>query len=208
MRWALLLALVRKSRLRMPMSRGPVGDVGRRPDPSRLRGSVLGLVVSQDRELGRAQGAGHSGIRVVRPTRSSPARFFAARSSASDFPDSCRSRLRVHHSPLLPETRNLFQRRGVRQMKPTAYLITRRAAPSSTKQLSRRRSTRGTWPSLARRDAREPPVGSPLVGRDRVILTPHTSFYFEESLVSCSEGGRRSAGSSVDRRPPAQPRQS
>jgi len=29
----------------------------------------------------------------------------------------------------------------------------------------------------------EPPVGSPLVGRDRVILTPHTSFYSEESLV-------------------------
>lgn len=29
----------------------------------------------------------------------------------------------------------------------------------------------------------EPPVASPLVGRDNVILTPHTSFYSEESLV-------------------------
>ena len=29
----------------------------------------------------------------------------------------------------------------------------------------------------------EPPVGSPLVGRENVILTPHTSFYSEESLV-------------------------
>jgi D-3-phosphoglycerate dehydrogenase len=29
----------------------------------------------------------------------------------------------------------------------------------------------------------EPPVNSPLVGRDNVILTPHTSFYSEESLV-------------------------
>ncbi len=29
----------------------------------------------------------------------------------------------------------------------------------------------------------EPPTGSPLFGRDNVILTPHTSFYSEESLV-------------------------
>ena len=28
----------------------------------------------------------------------------------------------------------------------------------------------------------EPPVDSPLFGRDNVILTPHTSFYSEESL--------------------------
>ena len=30
---------------------------------------------------------------------------------------------------------------------------------------------------------KEPPVSSPLVGRDNVILTPHTRFYSEESLV-------------------------
>jgi D-3-phosphoglycerate dehydrogenase len=29
----------------------------------------------------------------------------------------------------------------------------------------------------------EPPAGSPLIGRDNVIITPHTSFYSEESLV-------------------------
>jgi D-3-phosphoglycerate dehydrogenase len=29
----------------------------------------------------------------------------------------------------------------------------------------------------------EPPVNSPLLGRDNVIITPHTSFYSEESLV-------------------------
>ena len=33
----------------------------------------------------------------------------------------------------------------------------------------------------------EPPVSSPLFGRDNVIITPHTSFYSEESL-------RRTAG--------------
>ena len=29
----------------------------------------------------------------------------------------------------------------------------------------------------------EPPVGSPLLGRENVIITPHTSFYSEESLL-------------------------
>jgi D-3-phosphoglycerate dehydrogenase / 2-oxoglutarate reductase len=29
----------------------------------------------------------------------------------------------------------------------------------------------------------EPPAGSPVLGRDNVILTPHTAFYSEESLV-------------------------
>ena len=29
---------------------------------------------------------------------------------------------------------------------------------------------------------KEPPAGSPLLGRDNVIITPHTSFYSEESL--------------------------
>ena len=29
----------------------------------------------------------------------------------------------------------------------------------------------------------EPPSNSPLLGRDNVIITPHTSFYSEESLV-------------------------
>ena len=31
--------------------------------------------------------------------------------------------------------------------------------------------------------AQEPPGDSPLFGRDNVIITPHTSFYSEESLV-------------------------
>jgi D-3-phosphoglycerate dehydrogenase len=29
----------------------------------------------------------------------------------------------------------------------------------------------------------EPPVGSPILGRNNVILTPHTAFYSEESLL-------------------------
>ena len=30
---------------------------------------------------------------------------------------------------------------------------------------------------------KEPPAGSPLLGRNNVIVTPHTAFYSEESLV-------------------------
>jgi D-3-phosphoglycerate dehydrogenase len=31
--------------------------------------------------------------------------------------------------------------------------------------------------------SQEPPAGSPLVGRKDVIITPHTAFYSEESLI-------------------------
>ena len=41
----------------------------------------------------------------------------------------------------------------------------------------------------------EPPVGSPLLGRDNVIITPHTSFYSEESLLELQrKAARRSRG--------------
>ena len=33
----------------------------------------------------------------------------------------------------------------------------------------------------------EPPVDSPLVGRDDVLLTPHAAFYSEESLTELNE---------------------
>ena len=40
---------------------------------------------------------------------------------------------------------------------------------------------------------KEPPTDSPMLGRDNVILTPHTAFYSEESLGrSAGQGGRRS----------------
>src|SRR6266850_370638 len=75
------------------------------------------------------------------------------------------------HSPLLPETRNLFNAEAFRQMKPTAYLVNTARGPIVDAAALAEALDAGHL------------AGAPLVGRDRVILTPHTSFYSEESLV-------------------------
>lgn len=88
------------------------------------------------------------------------------------------------HCALSPETQHLFNAEAFRQMKPTAYLVntargpivdeTALAAALDAKQLA------GAALDVVEK---EPPAGSPLLGRDNVILTPHTAFYSEESLL-------------------------
>jgi len=88
------------------------------------------------------------------------------------------------HSPLLPETRNLFDAEAFRRMKPTAYLINTARGPIVDEGALARALDAGHLAGAALDVMpQEPPVDSPLVGRDHVILTPHTSFYSEESLV-------------------------
>ena len=88
------------------------------------------------------------------------------------------------HSPLLPETRNLFNADAFRQMKPTAYLINTARGPIVDEAALARALDAGQLAGAALDVMpQEPPVGSPLLGRDNVIVTPHTSFYSEESLV-------------------------
>jgi phosphoglycerate dehydrogenase-like enzyme len=87
------------------------------------------------------------------------------------------------HSPLLPETYHLFSTAVFAQMKPGAVIVNTSRGPVvdeaalavalDAKQLS------GAALDVMEQ---EPPVNSPLFGRDNVILTPHTSFYSVESL--------------------------
>ena len=54
----------------------------------------------------------------------------------------------------------------------------------------------------------EPPPPSPLFGRDNVIITPHTSFYSEESLVELQIKGGPGSRRGSQREVPTQPGQS
>jgi D-3-phosphoglycerate dehydrogenase / 2-oxoglutarate reductase len=88
------------------------------------------------------------------------------------------------HTPLMPETRGLFNAGAFRQMKPTAYLINTARGPivdeaALAEALDAKRLAGAALDVMPQ----EPPVGSPLLGRDNVIITPHTSFYSEESLL-------------------------
>jgi D-3-phosphoglycerate dehydrogenase len=88
------------------------------------------------------------------------------------------------HSPLIPETHHLFNATVFAQMKPTAYLVNTARGPIIDEEALANALDAGQLAGAALDVlSQEPPTGSPLFGRDNVILTPHTSFYSVESLV-------------------------
>jgi len=88
------------------------------------------------------------------------------------------------HTPLVPETRNLFNGDAFGRMKPGAYLINTARGPIVDEQALARALDAGQLAGAALDVMpQEPPAGSPLLGRENVIITPHTSFYSEESLL-------------------------
>ncbi len=88
------------------------------------------------------------------------------------------------HSPLVPETHHLFNADVFSRLKPSAYLVnTARGPIVDEAALARALDARQLAGAALDVLSQEPPVNSPLFGRDNVILTPHTSFYSVESLI-------------------------
>jgi D-3-phosphoglycerate dehydrogenase / 2-oxoglutarate reductase len=183
---ALLLAAVRK----IPFADRLVQD-GRWEMPAvvpihRLRGTVLGLV-----GFGRipqlvAPKAQSFGMRVVSFDPYIPKNVFeSARVESVDFAGLLKVSDYISiHAPLLPETQGLFNDDAFRQMKPHAYLINTARGPIVDEAALGRALDAGLLAGAALDVmAKEPPTDSPLLGRPNVILTPHTSFYSEESLA-------------------------
>ena len=183
---ALLLAAVRK----IPFSNGQVHAGTWKMQAvvpiRRLRGSVLGLV-----GFGRiprlvAPKAKAFGLRVVAYDPFVPADVFTRAGVESvDFAQLLKISDYVSiHCPLLPETTGLFNAEAFRQMKPTAYLVNTARGPIIDEAALAKALDAGQLAGAALDVlTEEPPTSSPLVGRDNVIITPHTSFYSEESLI-------------------------
>jgi D-3-phosphoglycerate dehydrogenase len=182
---ALLLAAVRK----IPFANSLV-HTGRWEMPAvvpihRLRGATLGLV-----GFGRipqlvAPKAQSFGMRVVAFDPYIPkAVFEQAKVDNVDFPQLLKMSDYVSiHAPLLPETQGLFNAEAFRQMKRHAYLINTARGPIVDEAALAQALDAGQIAGAALDVmTKEPPTGSPLLGRPNVILTPHTSFYSEESL--------------------------
>ena len=184
---ALLLAVVRK----IPFINAQVhGGTWKMPNVvpiHRLRGSVLGLV-----GFGRipqlvAPKAKAFGITVIAYDPYAPKEVFAGAGVESvDFPTLLKTSDYVSiHSPLVPETTGLFNADAFRQMKRSAYLVNTARGPIIDEAALAAALDAGDIGGAALDVmAKEPPgASSPLYGRDNVIITPHTSFYSEESLV-------------------------
>ena len=183
---ALLLAAVRK----IPMASEQVHS-GTWKMPNfvpihRLRGSVLGLV-----GFGRipqlvAPKAQAFGLRVVAYDPYVPAEVCVkAGVECVEFPQLLKMSDFVSiHSPLVPETKGLFNADAFKQMKKTAYLVNTARGPIIDEAALAAALDAGEIAGAALDVmTQEPPVNSPLIGNRKAILTPHTSFYSEESLV-------------------------
>jgi D-3-phosphoglycerate dehydrogenase / 2-oxoglutarate reductase len=183
---ALLLAAVRK----IPLANSMVHQ-GRWEMPAvvpihRLRGSTLGLV-----GFGRipqlvAPKAQSFGMQVVSYDPYVPKNVFEnAKVRGVEFKELLKISDYISiHSPLLPETQGLFNAEAFRQMKPHAYLINTARGPIVDEGALAQALDAGQLAGAALDVmTKEPPAGSPLLGRPNVIITPHTSFYSEESLV-------------------------
>jgi D-3-phosphoglycerate dehydrogenase len=88
------------------------------------------------------------------------------------------------HSPLVPETKGMFDADAFTRMKKTAYLINTARGPIIDETALAAALDSGQIAGAALDVmTQEPPVNSPLIGNRKAIITPHTSFYSDESLV-------------------------
>jgi len=183
---ALLLALVRKIPSSNARTQAGHWEMRAVVPIHRLRGTVLGLVAFGQIPQLVAPKAQAFGIRVVThdPYVSKQATDRAGVEQVefdrlleiSDY-------ISIH-TPLLPATRHLFNADVFRRMKPTAYLINTARGPVIDEAALASALEQGHLAGAALDVMeQEPPSGSPLFGRDNVIVTPHTSYYSEESLI-------------------------
>jgi D-3-phosphoglycerate dehydrogenase len=88
------------------------------------------------------------------------------------------------HCPLMPETHHLFNAAVFSKMKPGSYLVNTGRGPLIDEAALAQALDKGQLAGAALDVVeKEPPTDSPILGRDNVILTPHTAFYSEESLL-------------------------
>ncbi len=183
---ALLLALVRKIPFANSRTHAGRWEMAAVAPIHRLRGNILGLV-----GFGRiprlvAPKAQAFGLKVLTyDPYVSPTITTAAGVAKVDFAELVRTSDYISiHTPLMPETDRLFNSEVFARMKPTAYLINTARGPIVDEVALARALDAGQLAGAALDVlAQEPPMSSPLFGRDNVILTPHTSFYSVESLV-------------------------
>ena len=183
---ALLLALARK----VPQSNALV-QTGRWDMPAvvpihRLAGHVLGLVGFGSIPRALAPKAKAFGLRVVSYDPYVPQHALAAAGVESMSFDRLLeiSDFVSIHAPLLPATRGLFNAEVFRKMKQGACLINTARGPLVDEDalLAALDSGRLAGAALDVVAVEPLPKQSRLIGRDNVVLTPHTGFYSVEAL--------------------------
>src|SRR5436190_6486743 len=205
---ALLLTAVRKIPLANDQVHAGTWKMPNVVPIHRLRGSVLGLM-----GFGRipqlvAPKAQSFGMRVVAFDPYAPAEVFKNLGvDPVEFADLLKMSDYVSiHSPLTPETKGLFNADAFRQMKKGSYVVNTARGPIIDEAALAAAIDSGHIAG-AGLDVMttEPPVGSPLIGKKNVIITPHTSFYSDESLVELQTKAAQEVASVLTGKPPRNP---
>jgi D-3-phosphoglycerate dehydrogenase len=184
---ALLLALARKVTLANKLAQEGRWEMPAVQPIYRLEGRVLGLV----------------GFGNIPRTLVPKAKAFGLKVITSD-PFVAEEHLKTHdvenvsfdqllaqsdfisvHAPLLPQTRHLFNQDAFKKMKKGACIINTARGPLIDEKalISALDSGHLAGAGLDVIETEPMPKDSPLIGRDNLILTPHTGFYSVESLV-------------------------
>ena len=183
---ALLLALIRK----IPLSNKLVQS-GRWEMPAvvpirRIEGTVLGLVGFGHIPRLVAPKAQAFGIKVIAyDPFATPDVFKAAKVESVDFDTLLKTSDYVSvHAPLLPATRGLMNAAAFAKMKKGAYVVNTARGPLIDEAALVAALESGQVGGAGLDVVATEPLAkdSPLLGRDNVIISPHTAFYSIQAL--------------------------
>jgi D-3-phosphoglycerate dehydrogenase len=183
---ALLLALARKIPLSNKLVQSGRWEVPPIVPLRRLEGQVLGLVGFGNIPRALAPKAKAFGLKVIThdPFVGKDVLAAAGVENVSFDQLLARSDFLSVHAPLLPATRGLIDVAAFAKMKQGAYLINTARGPLVDEAALIAALESGHLGGAALDVVTTEPLakGSPLIGRDNVILTPHTAFYSVEAL--------------------------
>jgi D-3-phosphoglycerate dehydrogenase len=183
---ALLLSLIRK----VPLSNKLV-QAGRWEMPAvvpirRIEGTVLGLVGFGNIPRLVAPKAQAFGIKVIAyDPYAKPELFKAANVESVDLDTLLKTSDYVSvHAPLMPATRGLINADAFARMKKTAYIVNTARGPLIDEAALIAALDAGQIGGAGLDVVATEPLAkdSPLLGRDNVIISPHTAFYSIEAL--------------------------
>src|SRR5246500_5351232 len=183
---ALLLALARKATFSNKLVQSGRWEVPPIVPLRRLEGQVLGLVGFGNIPRALAPKAKAFGLKVLThdPYVAKDALDAAGVEGVSFGELLARSDFVSVHAPLLPATRGLMNAAAFTKMKKGAYLINTARGPLVDEAALVAALDDGHLGGAGLDVVTTEPLtkDSPLIGRDNVILTPHTAFYSVEAL--------------------------
>ncbi len=183
---ALLLALARKVTHANKLVQSGRWEVPPLVPLRRLEGQVLGLVGFGNIPRALAPKAKSFGLKVLThdPYVAKNVLDAAGVEGVSFDELLARSDFVSVHAPLLPATRGLMNEAAFAKMKKGAYLINTARGPLVDEPALTAALDSGHLGGAALDVVATEPLAkdSPLLGRDNVILTPHTAFYSVEAL--------------------------